>query len=351
MSKKQKLKYLKRYTKGGLDYCYFRPSNKRIMAEFGTAAFYVEFAKAEEHWNSLKTPDEMTGTLGYLFKQYKKSIYFTELAQSTRKDYDGFMIYLEPIHNMPLEAVNAPFINELRDKTFKLKKRAVTNYMLRFLSSIFRFAKDYGMISDNPFIGIRKIKKPKDLTPVNRVWTDSEISIVFKLAPLHLKLPIALGLYTGLRKQDIIGLVKPEIHKDGWIRLNTRKTGQKVEWPIHYILKDILDEAILYDGLGYVCLSSRGNKWTSSGFNSSFGKFIKSLKDKQLVGENITFHGLRHTLAATLRESGVSNENIAIALGHSSPEMSKQYGKSANEESTMKNIISIFETHSRKNVE
>lgn len=87
--------------------------------------------------------------------------------------------------------------------------------MLCFLSSSFRFARDYGYIKENPFLGIRQIKKPKNLVPVNRVWTENEVAIVFKLAPLHLELPIALGLYTGFRKQDIIGFVSSEIHKDG----------------------------------------------------------------------------------------------------------------------------------------
>lgn len=87
----------------------------------GEAAHYWNSHKQEVHWNNLHEPDDKTGTLGFLFKQYKQSTYFIELASSTRKDYDGYMICLESIRDMPIAKIDQPFINELRDKTFRQK--------------------------------------------------------------------------------------------------------------------------------------------------------------------------------------------------------------------------------------
>ncbi|MGL1921947.1 MAG: tyrosine-type recombinase/integrase [Hyphomicrobiales bacterium] len=326
MSKKQKLKYLKRYTKGGLDYCYFRPSNKRIMAEFGTAAFYVEFAKAEEHWKAKTLPTSSVGTLGHLITEYKKSPKFKKLAVRTRTDYLKYHNYLQPISQMLVANIDTVFVRKLRDKAESTHYPHYANYVLSALSAVFSWGVQYGLARTNPVKGVERISRDKSLPDANRRWSEGEVEAMLT-APIHLRLPISISINTGLRIGDILALNKNAI-KDGYLTKRTNKTGFKVECPINDELRLVLDAAP-ENGTLFLCCNSRGTPWTESGFKSSFATFKSKMLNEGKIEPELTFHGIRHTIGAKLKEAGFSHSEVAISLGDVSEEMGRVYSRGA----------------------
>lgn len=115
-------------------------------------------------------------------------------------------------------------------------------------------------------------------------------------APVQLRVPIALAMFTGLRKGDILKLTKAAI-RNSKIWRRTNKTGQEVSIPVHPDLTQLLADAPTHDAVT-VAATTNGTPWSTSGFNSTFIKAIARLRQLGLVGDGLTFHGLRHTFSS-----------------------------------------------------
>lgn len=332
-----------RSTKNGKVYCYHRRTGKRIQAEFGTGAFFAELARLDD---LVAKVDPKPGTLGGLFAEWRAGPEAQELAPRTQSDYAKMLDYLKPLEAMPLSELERPFVIRLRDKAYRRHKRRFANYVLAVLSSICSWGVDHGLLDENPCRGVRPIKRPKDLPRANRPWTDEERAVVIEEAPEHLRVPIGLGLYAGLREGDAIAITKTAY--DGTaIGKRTNKTGQTVWWPCPAPLRKILDSAPKHSAVT-LAANSRGRPWTESGFRASFFKFIRRLENDGRIGKGLTFHGLRHTVATTLRELGYDRETIADALGQSSPGMAMHYAKDADLRKKMTGVVQKLDRRMNK---
>jgi integrase len=127
----------------------------------------------------------------------------------------------------------------------------------------------------------------------------------------------------------------PTVIQSGRIKLRTRKRGVWIDIPIMPELKDALAEAKRntagkdHEAIT-LCTNSRGKPWTLSGFSCSFRKALKDLQRKGLIGDGLTFHGLRHTVATVLAEAALSAEDIAAVLGQRTSQMADHYSREAD---------------------
>lgn len=144
-------------------------------------------------------------------------------------------------------------------------------------------------------------------------------------------------MFTGLRKGDVLALTKGSI-RDGRIWKRTGKTGQDVSIPIHPDLANVLNRATSTDAIT-VAVTTHGTPWTESGFNSTFIKAILKLKRQGLVGDGITFHGLRHTVGTLLVEAGVDIDTVRRWLGQKTLAMAIHYTETADTTERMDGII------------
>ena len=113
-------------------------------------------------------------------------------------------------------------------------------------------------------------------------------------------------------------------------------------------LRVALEAAPKHDALT-LCANSRGQPWTQSGFSCSFRKAIKQLEAEGSVGEGLTFHGLRHTVATVLAESGANAEDIAAVLGQRTSQMANHYSREADRSRSTKAAIKKFRPLGRSN--
>lgn len=354
------VKGLKRYTVKGEMYCYHRASGTRLMATFGTPEFFEEMRVAEE--KSKGRPAALDGTLAAAIALYKTHHRWLDLAPRSKSDYEKVLVYLEPLSRMPLASIDRAFIAGLRDKAFAKKKRRFANYVIAVLAAVFGVATERGKMKDNPAKGVRQIPKPKSAPKANRAWKANERAAVMDAAPPTLKLPIALGMFAGLREGDVITLPRNCV-QDGWIVARTNKAGVDIAWPLHSTLAEVIEEAaraeaeraekdrlagkLAKPASMMLCVNSRGTAWTGGGFRSSFFKLIRSLESEEKVAPGLTFHGLRHTIGALLKEDGASEEDIAIALGQKTIAMARHYSQEANHRTRMTAATLAFDPMKR----
>jgi integrase len=335
------LKGVKRYfeKKTGKWYNYHRKTGRRIMAEFRTAAFFVELDMIEAESKSTETKK---GTLGALLESYRRSSGFTDLRPRTKADYNKVMDYLKPLAPSPLAELSRRWVATLREKAYAKHKRRFANYVMQVLSIAFEHGIEQEMLTVNPVAKVKHVRRPKSMPDANRPWSKAECDAVMAEAPIQLRVPIALAMYTGLREGDALTLTWAS-YANGEISTTTSKAGTRIWWKCPTKLNEALADALRGDAV-QVCLNSRSQPWTESGFRASWRTFRQRLEREGKVQAGLTIHGLRHTVATMLREEGFDTRTIADALGQKSTAMAEHYSKGAN---LTKNMVAVGEAVER----
>lgn len=352
------IKHLKVYKdRHGKRRVYCRISGAAIKSEWGSSAFFKEIDDARKPFAEGR-PDTKPGTLGHLIKLYRAGQHFKSRKPRTKSDYQKILDHLKAIEDVPLGNIDKPFVAKLRDEAAELRGRRFGNYVKSVISAMFTWGSEYGHTpATNPLKGIKNIPRPAEMPDPNRPWTDAERHIVLDAAPIHLKVPIALGMFTGLRVDDVLLLSRTAYNGLEILRV-TNKSGQEIWWPCPKDLKAVLDEGLVHREKQrkphtieavQLCINSRGRAWAYHGFQSSFYKFIRGLQGdeekgiKAKVAPGLTFHGLRHTVGTILAEEGFDASTIADALGHATEEMARHYMRHANLKKKMTGVVKVFD--------
>ena len=181
----------------------------------------------------------------------------------------------------------------------------------------------------------------KRAVQANRPWALEERHAVLQHASEALRVPIAIAMFTGLRRGDVISLKKTAVNGDT-IVITTQKTGARLVLPIHRDLRIILD-AVLPNDAQMVAVSSNLTPWTDSGLSASFRKLIAKLEAAQRVGPGLTFHGLRHTVATVLIEAGGSTDMVRRILGQRTLSMAQHYSEHADTTNAAQGLMLGFD--------
>lgn len=235
---------------------------------------------------------------------------------------------------------------KIEDKWRQTRGRRFVNYARAVLSILCAHAVELGIIPANPVQGVKQVRKDRDAAPVNRPWTLSERQVAIQNLPPHLRLPLVIALFSGMSEGDNIRQ-PPTVVQNGCIKIRTRKRGVWIDIPVLPMLAKTLAEAKIHiagkehDAIT-LCTNSRGKPWTLNGFSCSFRKALKVLNEKGLVGDRLTFHGLRHTVATVLAEAGVTAEDIAAVLGQCTSQMADHYSREADRSRRTKAAIKKF---------
>lgn len=314
--------------------CYHRKTGTAVDLKkhpLGSAGF---FSECERISLMLREQVPTAGTLGHLILEYRKSPSFLDLSPTTQADYLKVFDYLKPIVLFPLVDFDSTLIIRIRDKAFETRKRRFANYVKQVLSLLFSFAVDRGIMTLNPARGLKNIKRDKTAPRANRPWSDEERFVVLKELEWHLRIPVALCMYLALTESDALDVPKAD-YNGKVISGHRSKTGVPYYWFIPDELKKILDTAPRH-GAKTIAANSRGKKWTASGFRASWRKEKLRLEKEGKIGEGLTIHGLRHTMANLLREEGRDDRSIADALSQKTTTMAQHYSRGADLRRNMK---------------
>lgn len=339
-----RVKGVKRYCVRGRWFTYHRKTGTRVRSEFGTGAFFAELAAIE---NKLKRDQALPGTLGLLFASYKASPTYADLAPATKAGYGRMMGVLQPLHEMPFVELTPQFIAQMRDRLAETRGRRLANYVMAVVSVACEHGKEHGILSGNPVAGVKRVRRARNLPQPNRPWTRQERQAVLEHVSPQLRVPVALAMFTGLRKGDVLALTKGAI-RNGQITRRTGKTGYEVSLPIHPDLARLLAAAPPHNAVT-VAATGAGTPWTVTGFNSSFTKAVAKLTADGNVGAGLTFHGLRHTVGTVLVEAGCDIDTVRRWLGQKTLAMAIHYSETADTSRRMKDVLKRFDPLGTKN--
>ena len=184
------------------------------------------------------------------------------------------------------------------------------------------------------------VEKPKVKKKKTGVLNEKEIKQLLEVSKnTTLYIPILLGIYTGMRRGEILGLTWDNIDinkniikiekslsstKQGIIFTDTKTENSKriiaIPKDVSKILKKLQIEQLknkmqlgcLYKSNNLVCCKNNGDFINPKSFSRDFHKLLETNNLKI-----IRFHDLRHTHASLLVKLGVHPKEISTRLGHS----------------------------------
>ena len=310
--------------KGGLLY-YERRGHKsvRIMAEPGTPAFAVEYAKI---LNGVQ-PAPTGKTFKVLVRHYRDSKRYGKLAPRTRADYEKVLAWVEAkLGDKDATKLQRKDVIRARDANADAARFA--SYIVQVLRILMEHAIDLGwrQANDNPAKGVELLKADTD---EREAWPVEKIEAYRAKATGRALLIFELCLGTGQRIGDVLKMRWDDI-EDGGIKVRQGKTGARLWIPLTARLREVLD-ATPRVGLT-ICAWGKNGKPTSYRGAADLVMVVR----KQIGAERYDLHGLRYAAAAELAALGCNDELIQSVTGHQTRAMVAKYAGPARQKTRAK---------------
>ena len=342
MPRKNSYKYVVEDKTDGVFRFYFRRKGQkkiRLPGHPGTDEFKAAYYAA---LNGTLTNEDIgpkmasNGTFRWLSQQYFMSAEYKKLDSRTQRVRKGIIehMWAEPIRpgsdklfeDMPLHKMDPKAVRTLRDRKADLPEAA--NGRIKALRAIFTFAtaKDVELALTNPARDVSYFRNQSDGF---HSWTDAE---VVKYETAHgigtkARLAMALMLYTGQRRSDIVLFGRQHVSNDWLIftqQKNRNRKPVRLELPIHPELAEIIAASPCGD---LAFLVTEFNKpLTANGFGSWFRK-----RCDEAGLPHCSAHGLRKASATRLANSGATEHEIMSITGHTTSKEVTRYTKAANQ--------------------
>lgn len=256
---------------------------------------------------------------------------------------DRYKQYSERVYkvigNLRIDKINSRHIQKFVDGLKNLSPKTVRGYV-SFISTVFDYAINQGMVKDNP---CKNIVLPPLKQKKRECYTLDEAQQFIKLLgkePIKYRTLFTLAVYSGLRKGELLGLEWKDIDFEncvitvnraslyskskGGTYTDTPKTKQSqraLKLPVCVL--DLLRQYRLYQSKQRL---KYGGQWGSDRvFTSGNGKPmgtstpLKWLDNffKRTGMRKVTIHSFRHLNASLLINAGVDVKTVSTALGHS----------------------------------
>lgn len=352
---KQKLKYVYREVdRHGQVRHYYReggrgariplpdPSSPDFAAAYAAAAGTAAYAprKPKEAKPTSNPLQVKVGTLKWLCTKYMNSPEFKQLDEEStqrtrRRTIDSCLA--EPIApgatetfaDFPLDRITPKAIRVLRDR--KADEPCAANQRVKVMGYVFQWGleaePDY--VTSNPARDVAKLR-PKNVGGFHS-WTLEEVRRYERTHKVgtQARLALALLLYTGQRKSDIVRMGPPMVGEDGWLHFRQYKNRNRnpvdLSLPIIPALREIID-ATSPVGTKTWLVTSFGKPFSIKGFGNKFREWCNK------AGlPHCTSHGLRKAASARLAELGCTPHEIMAITGHRSMAEVDRYTRAARQ--------------------
>lgn len=140
--------------------------------------------------------------LNKLIEQFFRSVDFNELAVETQKDYRKYSLRVLPVFGkMEPDNIKPEHIRKYMDRR-GVASRTQANREKTFLSRVYRWGYERGMVKGNPCKGVKQFKEVSR----ERYITDAEYSALYNVAPPIVKAAMELAYLCCARQADILAL-------------------------------------------------------------------------------------------------------------------------------------------------
>lgn len=276
----------KRVTKNKYSYVWKPKGTKRsiTLAPIVGTSMSKLWVRYEEE--KAKQHDIMTFTK--LWHLFTASPAFCALSPRTQTDYRQYEKNLLPVFgNMRADDIKIEMVRIYMDKR---GERSINqaNQELGGMSRVYGWGFERGYVKGNPCKGVRKFTlKPREV-----YVTDEEYLAIYEEASPALKVGMEIAYLCATRLGDILSLTWDQARKDG-LFIQQGKTGKKQLKAWTDRLLHARNLAATLGGTEYVVCSSKGEKYSKSGFSDLWEKARAAASEKLGRKLKVTFHDLK----------------------------------------------------------
>lgn len=319
---------------------YVRHKGRKIrlrepISSEGFAQAYADALRALDDPKRQERPilkGALAGTLGWLAASYFLSAEFRKLdpkSQVNRRQVIEACLR-EPrkpgspdlMRDCPIGLLTPAHVKMLRDR--KDGKPGAGNNRRKYLSSMFGWAIDCGMMRANP---AREVRRIRYATSGFHTWTVGEVSKFETRHPIGSKarLALALLLLLGVRRGDVVRLGRQHI-EDEFIRIVPNKTRYQRLAVSHKPILPLLADIIAKSPTGALTFleTEHGKPFTAAGFGNWFADRCIEAK---VPGRA---HGLRKAGATIAAENGATDRQLMALYDWTSEKQANGYTAAAN---------------------
>jgi integrase len=271
------------------------------------------------------------GTYRWLCVQFFGSTAFRALEQTTQDTYRRELeaTFIEPIRpgatetfaDFPLARIKTKSLRVLRDRKADLPGAA--RVRVTAIRAAFKWGLKQEHIANNP---ARDLEAPGKTGSGHHSWTTEEVEQYEQRHPVGTKarLALALLLWTGVRRSDVVLLGKQHLRK-GWFKFTQYKNRKRkpvvTEIPLLPELQRIIEASPTGD-LTFL-VNESGRPFSGNSFSNWFAERCIEAK---VPGRA---HGLRKAGAATAAENGATSHELMAMFGWLSLQEAERYTRAA----------------------
>lgn len=278
-------------------------------------------------------PENIPGTLPWLYESFKASTKYTTVAEKTRDFYDhNFKIiraWSERAKHPPVSALTRELClgfyeilcrpDPVREEIMLRRAKAVMTALRRIL----KHAVDLGLLRVNPATAMELVTPPAR----DAIWTDAQVKAFIEAATKanrpSLGLAVRIAADLGPRRGDVIRL-PPTAYQDGHFMFRPRKNrrekhGTKGKWikvralPELRAMMDCLPKPDDNTATTAIVVNeTTGRPYVEDTFSHDFREIADACGLQHLM-----FMDLRRTAVINLARAGCTVPEIAAITGHS----------------------------------
>lgn len=272
----------------------------------------------------LKVIEEKKNLSG-LIDDFFASADYHKLGNETRKDYKKYSRKLIPVFGkMDPDSVKPQHIRQYMDKR-GVAAPVQANREKAFLSRVYGWAYERGMVKGNPCKGVRQFKEEER----ERYVTDEEYYALYEVSPTVVKVAMELAYLCLARQGDVLAVQKTQLLQEGiFIRQGKTAAKQIKAWSERLLAAVELAKTLpLKNGISSVYLIHQlnGRRYTRDGFNSRWQHAKEEAQKKHPhMLFDFTFHDLKAKGVSDLEGSLQEKQQIS---GHKTITQTARYDR------------------------
>ena len=263
----------------------------------------------------------------YRYLNVEKGVAFnTERAY--RGDIDDFVAFIE---TSSYDVVDHHAIRAYIVSIYKGLKKSSLSRKVSSIKVFFRFLKKKGYIEENTAL---VIKNPRIEKHLPKFYTIDEMFHFLDYLPkdgwinLRNRAIFELMYSTGMRAQETLSMNVEDLHMDGmWVKAKG-KGGKERIIPFGEKARDAINEYVAALSGARKDLSKGALFVNVRGYRLSYRGLLKIMKKHQLhahLFKDLALHGVRHSFATHMLDSGADLRVIQELLGHSKLSTTQKY--------------------------
>ncbi|WP_371222538.1 tyrosine-type recombinase/integrase [Orientia tsutsugamushi] len=297
---------------------------KTLMAKGIDARTVKRQQQIEENEKRLKERERKANDITFKELCYRYIEEYAKIYTINWEEYtDRVHTYAQSLYGKKISQIRMSDIQQIFNDISKEGKYATANALLATLRTIFNKAIKWGLIENNPTLGIEQHKMQARERRLSYDEMSKFLHVLCGEATPLIRDFALLALYTGARKTNVLEMEWDNIDfvRKIW-HIPKTKNGKAQNIPLTDEIIEILQARKLTSKSKWVLSTDKSKSWHLEYPYRGWYKICKKAGIK-----NLRIHDLRRTFASCMADEGAGQYIISAALNHSDIKSTSIYTK------------------------